>query len=162
MSALDHPLTQSLLNLNPLNLLKHLRPEPLVLLLVLDMSELSSMSTRTTKGLLRDGVESTFDGLRDGVLVAEPCCFSGRGKGRSVGEGDLVEFHAESGETMTCELRQRNVMPLRGLPVDAGVDASHGHSQCCGEIECCLHDGNDGMVAKRHPSRYGGQHDAMI
>jgi hypothetical protein len=70
MSALDHPLTQSLLNLNPLNLLNHLRPEPLMLLLVLDMSELSSVSTRTTERLLRDGVESTFDGLWDGVLVS--------------------------------------------------------------------------------------------
>jgi hypothetical protein len=70
MSALDHALTQSLLNLNPLNLLNHLRPEPLVLLLILDMSELSSMSARTTERLLRDRIERTFDGLRDGVLVA--------------------------------------------------------------------------------------------
>lgn len=70
MSTLDHPLAQSLLDLDSLDLLNHLRPEPLVLLLILNTSELSSASARTTKGLLRDGIERTFDGLRDGVFVS--------------------------------------------------------------------------------------------
>jgi hypothetical protein len=62
--------------------------------------------------------------------------------------GILLSFMLNQEETMTCESVKSMRMPLRGLPVDAGVDASHGHSQRCREIECCLHDGNDGMVAK--------------
>lgn len=94
MSALDHPLAQTLLNLDTLNLFNHLRPETLVVLLVLDMSELATVASGSTERLLLDGIESTLDGLRNGMLVAQPCGFSGRREGRGVGEGDLVEFHA--------------------------------------------------------------------
>lgn len=94
MSALDHPLAQALLDLDTLDLLDHLRPESLVLLLVFDMAELASVTAGSTERLLLDSIEGSLDGLRDGVLVAQPCGFPRRREGRSVGKGDLVELHA--------------------------------------------------------------------
>ena len=96
VSALDHPLAEALLDLDALDLLNHLRPESLVLLLVFDMSELASIAAGSTERLLLDSIKCSLDGLGDGVLVAQPCGFPGRREGRSVGKGDLVELHAEN------------------------------------------------------------------
>lgn len=96
MTALDHPLTQSLLFLDTLNLFNHLNPKVFMVLLVLRMlSELVARTAGTGHDrLLLDGIERTLDGLGNGMLVSQPRCFPRGREGGSLGEGDLVEFHA--------------------------------------------------------------------
>lgn len=96
MAAFNHSLAQSLFLLDTFNLFNHLDPEMLVIFLVLCMlSELASGTASASHDrLLLDGIERTFNGLGNGMLVSKPCCLSGGRECGSVGEGDLVEFHA--------------------------------------------------------------------
>lgn len=96
MTAFNHSLAQSLLLLDTFDFFDHLGPEMLVIFLVLCvLSELASGTTGASHDrLLLDGIKGAFDGLRDGMLVSQPCCLSKRRECGSVGKGDLVEFHA--------------------------------------------------------------------